>query len=167
MFESKRFWMISTFSLLGLNVIVIGLVLFVFFTRPDAPPKEPRGMDDPIEKLGKRLKLSDEQRELMRDSVWYNTQRLQQRTMMSLRHQLINEGRNPDFNQTKVDSLIQEIAKLHASFEQNNFRDLRKLREISTPEQRERYDKMMDRMEKGFKNRHQSKKRERRGSRDD
>jgi hypothetical protein len=154
MFESKRFWMISTFSLLGLNLIVIIVFAWMMNSRP-----EQRKMDnlDPVLNIARRLELSENQRDSMKVLLQNSDRRTIYHSMMGLRHQLLIESANSTPNQDRIDSILTELGNFQIILERETFMGMRNLHQISDENQRIKYQKMIDRIERKYRKRHQNK----------
>lgn len=154
MFESKRFWMISTFSLIGLNLIVIVVFAWMTNLRP-----EPRRMDnlDPVLTIARRLELTENQRDSMKVLLRNSDRRTIYHSMMGLRHQLLKESANTNPNESTIDSILTELGRLHIQLERETFYGMRNLHQISDENQRERYQRMIERLEKKYRKRHHNK----------
>lgn len=147
MFESKRFWKISALSLLGLNLILISMGAFLIINRPQ--PRYSGDYRDPVSQLGRRLELSPEQRTQLRDSSYFQHSRKTQSELFLLRRQLLLESRNDSVNPEKIDSLANAIGKIQAQMEREHAKGFRRLRDVASPEQRQKLDRMMQRVDKG------------------
>ncbi|TNE69731.1 periplasmic heavy metal sensor [bacterium] len=159
MFESKRFWMYTTFSLLGLNLIVIGFFVFFFVMRPALPKNDPF---DPIFNVARKLELTQAQRDSMRTLFEQSPKQDLRLKMMELRHQAMMENTNPEPDVALLDSLYNEIGTVQVALEKEMFTGMRQLQNISTPEQRVRYNRMIERMDKRFnKHRRQGERKKR------
>lgn len=159
MVNNQRFWKITAISLMIMNTLVIGVFAFMLINRTDKKPiRFSFDTNDPVFQIGSRLELSPEQRELMRDSNLIQQRESTKYELMKLRGALLQESRSENPNTELIDSLINEIANRHATMERGTLYGIRKLREISTPQQRERFNRMIDRMESKFEGRHKQRK---------
>ncbi|NCP84816.1 MAG: hypothetical protein GW823_07950 [Bacteroidetes bacterium] len=141
MFESKRFWIILTGILSFLNISLIAGFIFLFLNRPITPELP----SDPVFQLGNRLNLSDDQKMLLNEEFRpSDEQRLDQLQMMKHRNDLLHYAQSDSLEKTFVDSLINEIAFMHAKMESQTFYRIRKLYQISNESQRKRLRKMME-----------------------
>jgi len=141
MFESKRFWIILAGILSFLNISLIAGFIFLFVNRPPSP--EPP--HDPVFQLGNRLNLSEDQKMALKEEFRPSEeQRNAQLQMMKNRNDLLRFAQSDSFDKNYVDSLINEIALMHADMETQTFYRIRKLFEVSNESQRKRLRKMME-----------------------
>jgi len=141
MFESKRFWIILTGILSFLNISLIAGFIFLFVNRPMSPEPPP----DPVFQLGNRLNLSDDQKSALKEEFRPSeVQRFAQLQMMKHRNDLLRFAQSDSLDEKYVDSLINEIALMHAEMETQTFYRIRKLYQVSNETQRKRLRKMME-----------------------
>ena len=166
MLETNRFWKFTAIALMVMNTVLIGVFIFMFINRPDTRMKPRFNPDpnDPVFQIGSRLDLSRDQKESLRDSSLLKQRESAKYELMKLRGALLRESRAENPDTELVDSLIRQIANQHAVMERETFKGIRKLREISTPKQRERFNKMIDKLEKGSEMRRRTKQRKRQDS---
>lgn len=157
MFESKRFWIISTFSLIGLNLIVIVVFAWMMNLRP-----EPHKMEnlDPVLTIARRLELTENQRDSMKTLLRSTHRRSIQDSIMGLRHQLLKESAKPNPNESIIDSLLTALGQLQIQLERETIYNMRNLHQILDEKQRRRYQSMLDRLEKRHRKKHHYKKSE-------
>jgi Spy/CpxP family protein refolding chaperone len=140
MFESKRFWIILAGILSFLNISLIAGFIFLFINRPISP--EPQ--QDPIFQLGSRLNLSDEQKDALHEEMNPEDQKNVHFQIMKYRNELIQLAQNDSVDNHLIDSLIHEIASMHAEMETETFARLQKLYRVANENQRFKLRKMMD-----------------------
>lgn len=153
MFESKRFWIITSSILFLLNIALVLVVMVrpTFFSKPTLPaPEQPA---DPFLNLARRLNLSDIQKQHLRERVQYDDRQINQQNLMINRHRLMKLAQNESVNTRLRDSLINEIAQQQIQLETMTFDRIHQLYRISNPEQRERFNRFSSLMSKRIERR--------------
>ncbi|HKV17230.1 MAG TPA: periplasmic heavy metal sensor [Reyranella sp.] len=139
--------------LLGLSLLLNCFVLagFVYrtwiapppFAEANPPPAPHR--DNPLERLARDLKLDDRQRQALRglfDS--YADERQDRfRDFRKLREKMADELKKPEFDMTRIDSLVDQMAKLRTESQKQNFGALAQLAEQLRPDQRQHLHAML------------------------
>jgi Spy/CpxP family protein refolding chaperone len=154
----KRWWLVIALLLsLGVN---LGILAAVAARRPpkpapEPPPREeafpgpgPEGPPPRVTRLADRLGLEGEQRRrfvalqlrFFADTVRLRTQQLE--TYRALRQEMT--AREPD--RARIQSLLQESARLHRALEQAMVRDVIASREVLDPEQERLYLEIISRL---------------------
>ena len=135
--------------LLGLSLLLNCFVLAGFVYRSwiapppfgeNLPGPPPGGRQAPIEMMMNDLKLDEGQRKAMRDGFEKNTADRRERIhqIQLLREQTGDVLKKQPVDFAKLDSLIEQIAKLRGEQQKANLRGILEMDEHLTPQQRER-----------------------------
>ena len=134
--------------LLGLSLLLNCFVLAGFVYRSwIAPPvsehmpgSPPGGRQAPVEMMMNDLKLDDAQRKAMREGFEKNTAERRERIhqIQLLREQTGDVLKKQPVDLAKLDSFVEQIAKLRGEQQKANLRGILEMDEHLTPQQRER-----------------------------
>ncbi len=138
--------------LLGLSLLLNCFVLAGFVYRswiapptfetrkPGFPPPPPGGRPSPVEALVHDLDLDSGQREALRGLLDGHaaTRRERMREIQKIREQTVAELKKPQRDMTRIDGLVDQIARLRADVQKENLRTAIQLEPTLNPEQRAR-----------------------------
>lgn len=138
--------------LLGLSLLLNCFVLAGFVYRswiapptfetrqPGFPPPPPGGRPSPVDALVRDLDLDSAQREALRGLLDGHaaTRRERMREIQKIREQTVAELKKPQRDMTRIDGLVDQIARLRADVQKENLRTAIQLEPTLKPEQRAR-----------------------------
>jgi Spy/CpxP family protein refolding chaperone len=130
---AKKTLIIALVVSLGINLGVLGIFLFHLLRGPEA--------EHPIAKILKQMKLTPEQRELMKEEHQNFEQQTQpiKDQLADKRSQVFDLLKESELNTEKRDQLFSEIAALQAELESQVFMHLSRVKQILTPDQQEMF----------------------------
>lgn len=138
--------------LLGLSLLLNCFVLAGFVYRswiapptfetrqPGFPAPPPGGRPSPVDALVRDLDLDSAQREALRGLLDGHaaTRRERLREIQKIREQTVVELKKPQRDMTRIDGLVDQIARLRADVQKENLRTAIQLEPTLNPEQRAR-----------------------------
>jgi Spy/CpxP family protein refolding chaperone len=146
---SQRFTQI----LLGLSLLLNCFVLAGFVYRTwivpppfaQASPRPAQHRDSPLERLARDLKLDDGQRQALKGLFdRYADERQDRfREFQKIREKMADELKKPEFDMARIDSLVDQMAKLRTESQKQNFGALAQLAEQLRPDQRQHLHAML------------------------
>ncbi|MCW5733529.1 MAG: periplasmic heavy metal sensor [Enhydrobacter sp.] len=142
--------------LLGLSLLLNCFVLagFVYRSwiapphwpaRVDGPPPGAPGFGSPLDALAKDLELDDAQKRALKDLFErYSAERRERyREIQKVREATSAELQKSDFDMTKVEALVDEMARLRGDQQKENLRSIAQLSPHLRPNQRDELHKIL------------------------
>jgi len=147
-FEDNRFKVISFTVLVVLNLFLLGILWFRPVHPPLFPPPpheiiRPPGIIDIMEK---ELLLNDEQKKLFNEIRigHLNYSKTLMEDIRRMKKDILEEAFKNSPDTAKVNLLTKEIGRRQAAFEEYLFFHIKQLKEVCTPEQQKKLEKLFE-----------------------
>jgi Spy/CpxP family protein refolding chaperone len=113
--------------------------------RMGPPPPGPPGFLNPLDALSKELELDDRQRQALKEVFdhYSAARRERYREIQKVRDATSAELQKPAFDMTKVEALVDEMARLRGDQQKENLRSIAQLSPHLRPDQRDELHKIL------------------------